>query len=407
MIGSAMALECGGQQTESLSNVNQDTGAGVNNNNEEIEDDVNQSSQRFTILRNEVPPGPQNTLSPATNSETAMSQSKILSPRTVNKIIVSRPAGSRDVTPTVGVSPTSLFSQTKNLSVRPKVTTVIGSGSKIRELDEDMDTRSANTTDAVKEEISDDEYESLLAPATVKTGFDDDGDIEILEIIPVGSGSCNKPNSGSLSSLATSNNKQQQVYPCGKCKRILGNKGAWRKHTLACYIQSKEVEKFRADPSTHTCLDCFKSFSNQSKLQRHKRENCKGKFIYKPFMCKYCNATFTKKGGLAKHVRYNCPVLKKKVGNPLRKDNSQPDSEDENNLARQISDKGGEDAEEADNDVDEQMVSDHGDTEDTLDDFINCKQCGGLFTKEKFERHREQTGHTGDIIKLPPNLTFD
>merc|ERR1719154_394017 len=147
MIGSSIpvetetpAMECGEHQTNV--NVNQDTGTRVNNN-EEIEDDVNQSSQiqMFTIPRNEVPPDPQNTISPAT-----MSQSKLLSPRTVNKIIVSRPAGSRvspslnsnksrgdnDVTPTVGVSSTILLSKTKNCSVRPKVTTVIGSGSDIR-----------------------------------------------------------------------------------------------------------------------------------------------------------------------------------------------------------------------------------------------------------------------------------
>ena len=45
------AMECGGHQnqTESQTNVNQDIGTGVNNN-EESEDDIIQSSQMLTIL---------------------------------------------------------------------------------------------------------------------------------------------------------------------------------------------------------------------------------------------------------------------------------------------------------------------------------------------------------------------
>ena len=120
----------------------------------------------------------------------------------------------------------------------------------------------------------------------------------------------------------------------------------------------------------------------------------------RPFICKHCNkATFAKKKYLDQHVSRNCPVLKKKVGNPLRKNNSQLDSKGENNLAWPKSNKGSED-------VDDLLDTDHEDLEDTRDDHIICKECGGNpFTKESFEKHREQTGHTGENIKLPPYLS--
>ena len=56
---------------------------------------------------------------------------------------------------------------------------------------------------------------------------------------------------------------------------------------------------------------------------------------------------------------------------------------------------------------DDHLVTDHGDSDDTRDDHISCKECGDkLFTKEKFERHRQQTGHTGETIRLPSNLSI-
>ena len=55
---------------------------------------------------------------------------------------------------------------------------------------------------------------------------------------------------------------------------------------------------------------------------------------------------------------------------------------------------------------DELLASDHGDLEDTRDEHISCKECGGKpFTQEGFERHRQQTGHTGETIKLPSYLS--
>ena len=84
----------------------------------------------------------------------------------------------------------------------------------------------------------------------------------------------------------------------------------------------------------------------------------------------------------------------------MRKDDSQSDSEDENNLARGKPKEGG------DND-DTNNVKDHGDLEDNRVEHVSCKECRGkLFTPEDFERHHQQTGHTGDIIKLPPNLSI-
>ena len=104
------AMECGGHQnqTESQTNVNQDTGTGVNNN-EESEDDINQTSQMLTILHNKVPPKRKmsvpvhtpNTPSPAMSPSRVLSQAQLLTEAAVSKIIVSRPAdaGSRDSTP--------------------------------------------------------------------------------------------------------------------------------------------------------------------------------------------------------------------------------------------------------------------------------------------------------------------
>ena len=59
-----------------------------------------------------------------------------------------------------------------------------------------------------------------------------------------------------------------------------------------------------------------------------------------------------------------------------------------------------------DNEDDEHLVTDHGDPEDTREDHVSCKECGGKpFTRENFERHQQQTGHTGETIRLPSNLS--
>ena len=60
-----------------------------------------------------------------------------------------------------------------------------------------------------------------------------------------------------------------------------------------------------------------------------------------------------------------------------------------------------------DNEDDEHLVTDHGDPDDTREDHVSCKECGGkLFTQENFEKHQQQTGHTGETIRLPSNLSI-
>ena len=60
---------------------------------------------------------------------------------------------------------------------------------------------------------------------------------------------------------------------------------------------------------------------------------------------------------------------------------------------------------EKNNDVDD--VPPVNDPEDTRDDHVSCKECEGkLFTLEMFEKHQQQTGHTGETIRLPSNLTI-
>ena len=47
------------------------------------------------------------------------------------------------------------------------------------------------------------------------------------------------------------------------------------------------------------------------------------------------------------------------------------------------------------------------DPEDTWDDHVSCKECEGkLFTMEMFEKHQQQTGHSGETIRLPRNLSI-
>ena len=56
-------------------------------------------------------------------------------------------------------------------------------------------------------------------------------------------------------------------------------------------------------------------------------------------------------------------------------------------------------------DVDDESLI--NDPEDTRDDHVSCKECEGkLFTREMFEKHQQETGHTGETIRLPSNLTL-
>ena len=193
---------------------------------------------------------------------------------------------------------------------------------------------------------------------------------------------------------------------CSFCTKKFTSSATWEKHISVCVKRTenkKDVQlnrqvprkTFKSSPSTHTCLDCFKSFSSRQHLLKHKI-GCKSNGPSgPPFICKHCNAILTKKKGWAQHVRYNCSVLKEKARKSLMKD-----SENDNNLAQGKPKEGG------DND-DTNNVTDHGDLEDNRDEHVSCKECRGkLFTPKDFERHHQQTGHTGDIIKLPPNLSI-
>ena len=300
------AMECGGHQTET--NLHQDTDNGVNE--EEIEDDTNQCTQMFSTLGNEIPSKgkrsvqTQNTLSTAMSSSRCLSQAQLLTEGDVSKIIVSRPASSRvstppsskksrvshDITTTVGVSSTSLLPkpQTMGHSDCQDETTVIG------DIDEDIDTardtRTADTTDAgavVKEEP----YEYYLAPSIIKPGYDAENDVEIIEVLGVGSSSISQSN------LTTS--KKKQGYPCSKCKRVLGNKGALSQHNQhnAC----QRTKHF-------TCLRCQGTYANRSILIKH-QENCNGSGDPAPFQCSKCSKKFTRKNTFNVHLRKFCSSL--------------------------------------------------------------------------------------------------
>ena len=206
------------------------------------------------------------------------------------------------------------------------------------------------------------------------------------------------------------NKNKSSYFVCGFCSKNFTNSATWEEHTKICVKRkdndeqlrspavTRRIKKSRASPSTHTCLDCCTSFVSRSLLVRHKNQNCHGKTINgPPFTCKHCNAIFTKKRGLAQHVRRNCPRLKEKASGSLKKSDGLSDSEE--HLARQNSDIVDED--------DEHFVTDQGDPEDTRDDHVSCKECGGkLFTQEGFIKHQQQTGHTGETIRLPSNLSI-
>ena len=164
-------------------------------------------------------------------------------------------------------------------------------------------------------------------------------------------------------------------------------------------FQSNGVKKTRASPSTHTCLDCFTSFSSRLNLVKHKL-SCKKTFVGPPYTCKYCNASLSKKEMLAGHVHRNCAVRKEKERNTLRncgtsasKEKSNPD--EHTNVAAGV-----------DNEDDDHHVAvvGHEDPDETRDDHVSCEECVKIFTQEDFIRHREETGHTGEIIKLPKDI---
>ena len=305
------------------------------------------------------------------SSSRGLSQAQLLTERDVSKIIVSRPASSRDstspsskksrvshdITPTVGVSSTSLLPQpqTKDQSVRQNETTV---------------------TDAV---VKEEPYEYYIAPSIIKPGYDADNDVEIIEVLGVGSSSISQSN------LTTSKKKQGYPCSCSKCKRVLGNKGALSQHN-AC----QRTKHF-------TCLRCQVTYANRSILIKH-QENCNGSGDPAPFQCSKCSKKFTRKNTFNVHLRKFCSSLKK--SNDAEMDDIEVDKEDDPRSHQ-------DDDQNDDNEEGDDLVADHEDLEDTRGDHVSCKECRGrLFTREKFENHQQLTGHTGDTIRLPQNVIF-
>ena len=374
------------------------------NNNDEEEDVAHESSQMLTILREEkrkniIRPPP--SLSPALSSSTVKSPPRTKAPGPASRTMLKK-AGHRNVLSTSTFNKKSLGVSSKSdrrLTVggissekvsRSQVRTVSGYHTdndwipKMQELDTDLvgtarSSRSepkkkaakvvVTTGVVVKEEKPDDGYEPM-APS-----YDAINDVEIVA----------------------------STHPCPTCNKEFDSRGKVKAHLSKAHSDkhpvSRKTLKSKAIPSSYNCLGCLKTFPSRTELVRHKSLNCKGKSDDGPYLCKHCNAVFPKKRGLGHHIKHNCPVLKAKV---IMERKSPSDSEEESNLAQLISNKGGDDA-----DLNKQDDQDHGDLEDTRDDHVSCKECGGkLFTQEDFERHQQQTGHTGETIRLPSNLSI-
>ena len=132
-----------------------------------------------------------------------------------------------------------------------------------------------------------------------------------------------------------------------------------------------------------------------SYLFKHK-PSCKKTVVGPPYTCKYCKKSFSHKKTLGQHVR-NCAEKERTTlrncGAPASKEISSYG--EPNNVAA-----------EADKEDDDHHagVEVHEDPDETRDDHISCKQCVKVFTQEDFRGHQEQTGHDGDIIKLPKGL---
>ena len=233
-------------------------------------------------------------------------------------------------------------------------------------------------------------------------------------------------NPGSLRShLLKTHRDKVEYYICNYCSKNFTTFVNWKKHRNSCEKRKKEkvgadghkerkrhavsnvskkskaaqssgVKMTRASPSSYNCLDCFNSFSSRLDLIKHKLR-CKT-LVGPPYVCKDCNSSFSKKERLAYHVQSKtcCPIEKernKDCGASASKEKSNHDEHE--NVA----------AEDENEDNDHHVsVEGHGDPDETRDDHISCKECVKVFTQEDFKRHQEQTGHTGEIIKLPKEL---
>ena len=168
------------------------------------------------------------------------------------------------------------------------------------------------------------------------------------------------------SHIVLSHPDKAEVYECRKCEKKFTNKRIWQTHNC-----SNDLEKKRGP----TCLSCQTTFQSRRDLVFHKINHCKRGPVSPPFKCKKCSKIFTKLSNFSKHLR-NCLQLKGVTKEPM----------DKNDV------------------VEESLIED---PEDTRDDHVSCKECEGkLFTKEVFEKHQQQTGHSGETIRLPRNLSI-
>ena len=415
MLGSKMkiessAIDCGGNQPDYTANMEKDTGTllemlqnvenkrfhkQTNNNDKDKEIEI------VTILPGDIPPQRKRTqtlISPALSSSTFKSSTKSLSPRNANHLTQPKECG---------------------WSVRQSGT-VMESGSDIDvdDLLQDTDTsrekRSvAVSTDAtLKKENLDLGYESLLAPAVIRSEYDATNGVEIIGV-GNGSQSLDRPKPSSFPSKNVSKTHKKQVYPCAICKRVLGNKGAWKTHSLACNSKRQEKKKTiiiiikkRKELKFFTCLSCQEIFPNQKKMVEHKKKQKSCQTTEPPFKCSSCIVTFDKKVALRDHLGKSCPYMKARK-NAMQNYDFEVENEDNYENFSDSDGDNDDDYDSGDNDDDNEddehlVTTGQGDLEYTLDEYVSCKGCGGKpFTHEKFERHQQQTGHRGETFRPP------
>jgi len=224
---------------------------------------------------------------------------------------------------------------------------------------------------------TDDDYESLLLP-----GYDDkiNDVIATVNSCPV----CQKEFNGkgrlrAHISQAHPDPKTVQHYKCPHCSWSSTNPGSLGSHIVKIHPDKAEV---------YNCVHCPEKFTNKQIWHKH-MPRCEANKT--SVTCPRCSANFSSLGYYRRHLKKNCPGSNKA-----------------SKVKNQVSNANAEDNEAVEKDIenDELLASDHGDLEDTRDDHISCKECGGKpFTQEGFKRHMMQTGHTGETIKLPSYLS--
>ena len=297
------------------------------NNNDEEDRDQDQRSQMLTILREEkrrsvIPPPP---LSPALSSSTFKSPARPRTPGPASKTNYKKDgpifsiqtfyqkslgAPKNNRRQTIG----GISQATKEKTSHSHERTVVGYHNdndwlpNFQELDPDIGTARSSRSEpkrrgakvvvttgvVVKEEKHDDGYKALTS------AYDEINDVEIVASIhrcPT----CNKEfdSRGKMKahvSKAHSRIKYNLPLVCGFCSKKFTHNSTWEDHIEICGkrkdhardvemkspVVSKGIKKTRASPSTHTCLDCFESFSSRSLLISHKSHKCAGNSVKGP-----------------------------------------------------------------------------------------------------------------------------